>query len=72
MKADYEPAFPVGVTIQFGSFMGMPFTKSMESPIYREGSCAMCHVGKGDSRTVSQVYLSEAPLPVPPPNSSCQ
>jgi hypothetical protein len=61
----------VGVSIQFGPFMGM-FAKSMESPIYREGSCAMCHVGAGDSDTVSHVYLSDVPLPVPPPNTSCQ
>jgi len=66
-KADYDPAFPVGVMIQFGSFNGMPFTKAMDSPIYREGSCAMCHVGAGNSDTTSHIYLSDVQLPVPPP-----
>jgi hypothetical protein len=72
MDADYHPAFPVWVKIMYGSFQGMPVTQPMESPIYREASCAMCHVDTGNNKTVAHVYLTDQPLPVPPNSPSCQ
>jgi hypothetical protein len=70
MDDDYHPAWPVWVTIGYGFFGGMQFTHPMTSPVYREASCAMCHVDNGNtsniSDTVPHVYLSDQPLPVPP------
>jgi hypothetical protein len=72
LKDDFNPTFPVGASIQYGTIMGMPYIKSMDSPIYREGSCAICHAGDGNSYTTAHIYLSDVPLPVPPSTTSCK
>jgi hypothetical protein len=72
MDDDYHPAWPVWVNLVYGIVGGMPYSKPMESPIYREASCAMCHVGSGSGDTVTKVYLTDMPLPVPPHSPSCQ
>lgn len=71
MAADYKPAYPVWVKVFFGSLNGMPAFQQMTSPIYREGSCAMCHVDPAGTSTVSRVYLSQVPIPIAP-SPSCQ
>jgi len=68
MDADYHPNWPVWTSVIFGTAGGQPVEVPMESPIYREGSCAMCHQDDDLTEHVLHVYFAPSPLPVPPPN----
>jgi hypothetical protein len=71
MKADYNPEFPVWVRLQFGESGGMPLPAvPMGTPIYREGSCATCHVDLAGTDSAGRVFL--APVPINAPNAGCQ
>lgn len=63
-SADFEPQFPAWVWVEFGGAL-VP----MNSPIFREGSCAVCHADPAGSRSAGQVFLS--PLPITFPDSGC-
>jgi len=70
MNADYHPDFPVWVTLFYGMNNGQPISVQMESPIYREASCAICHQDPPSTDTVAHVYLSPVAFPAPP-SPSC-
>lgn len=69
MAADYSPSWPVWTSVIFGVADGQPVEVPMESPIYREGSCAMCHQDGDPIEHVVHVYFAPAQLPVPPPSN---
>jgi hypothetical protein len=71
MKADYQPTFPVWTTIFFGTVGGQPIPRPMESPWYREGSCATCHADPAGADAVGHVFISQDPVTFPP-SPSCQ
>jgi hypothetical protein len=63
MQADYDPAFPVWVKVDFGFQVTpvdphKPVEIPMDSPIYREGSCAKCHAEQESVESAGHVYLS--------------
>lgn len=60
--ADYSPHFPVWITLRYG---GIPV--EMSSPIFREGSCAACHVEPKGVDSAGQVYFApDTSFPFPP------
>ena len=61
--ADYSPHFPVWVTLRYG---GVPV--EMSSPIFREGSCAVCHVEPKTVDSAGQVYFAPDPSFLFPPD----
>jgi hypothetical protein len=71
MKPDFDPQFPVWVSIQFGTGGGMPLPPhAMTSPIYRDGSCAGCHVDPAGVDSAGHVFLADV-LPASIPNMGC-
>ena len=72
MKADYQPEWPVWTTIFYATGAdGMPLSKPMSSPIYREGSCAVCHADPPGVDAVGHVFFNEDPIPNLPHSPSC-
>ncbi|HVU04762.1 MAG TPA: hypothetical protein VHE30_23580 [Polyangiaceae bacterium] len=69
MRTDYEPTWPVFVKVIYGHVGSTPIERPMGSPIYREGSCAGCHVDPPGIEAVGHVSFATAgslpPLPVP-------
>jgi hypothetical protein len=64
---EWQPRLPFWVSLIAGEH-----SIQMESPIYREGSCAACHFRPAGPRSAGHVFLSDDPLePVPLPPSSC-
>ncbi|MFP6683147.1 MAG: hypothetical protein VB934_00470 [Polyangiaceae bacterium] len=59
-EKDYAPVYPAWVWIEFGGVF-VP----MNSPIFREGSCATCHAGEASDVSVAGVYFSELDLDYP-------
>jgi hypothetical protein len=51
------PQFPVWTSVQVGDYK-----VDMESPIYRERSCAGCHFDPAGPRSAGHVFLSDDPL----------
>jgi hypothetical protein len=65
--SEWQPRLPVWTTLVAGEH-----NIDMESPIYREGSCATCHFKPAGPRSAGQVFLSDDPEePVPLPPSNC-
>jgi hypothetical protein len=65
---DWEVRLPVWTSLVAGEH-----TIHMESPIFREGSCAACHFRPAGPRSAGHVFLSDDPLePVTLPPSSCR
>ena len=52
----FSPTFPVWVGLRDGSH-----SITMESPIYREGSCATCHSEPASPMSAGHVYLTDEP-----------
>lgn len=57
---DWQPTFPVWVQVRLGDLV-----TDMETPIYRERSCATCHAAVPSPELTLPVYLSEDPLGLP-------
>jgi hypothetical protein len=76
MQAAYKPEFPVFVRLQYGTAIvpgkpPEPLTPvDMKTPIYRDGSCATCHVDPPGQDSTGHVFL--APMPINIPNKGCQ
>jgi hypothetical protein len=65
--SEWQPRLPVWATLIAGAH-----SIDMESPIYREGSCATCHFRPAGPRSAGHVFLSDDPMePVPLPPSDC-
>jgi hypothetical protein len=64
---DWQPRLPIWASLQSGDYR-----IDMESPIYREGSCAACHFAPAGPRSAGNVFLSDDPEePVALPPSNC-
>lgn len=61
---DFDPAFPMWVTIQYGGI-----DVHMSTPVFRDGSCAGCHRTPAGEDSVGHVYFAPTTIPFPP--SSC-
>lgn len=66
-RANFVPSFPVWVTLRKGTH-----AIDMESPIYREGSCASCHTEPASPTSAGAVFLTDEPakaqlFPATPP-----
>jgi hypothetical protein len=67
-RDDGWPEFPVWTSVQVGAHR-----IDMESPIYREGSCAACHTDPASPRSAGHMFLSDDPQdPVTLPPSDCR
>jgi hypothetical protein len=53
--------FPVWISLAAGTD-----TIAMESPIFREASCATCHRGTLGPRSAGPIFLFPDPRPIPP------
>lgn len=56
-ESDWDPRFPVWVTLRHGDIVN-----EMETPIFRDGSCAACHEGDPSPTSVGRVFLSDEPF----------
>jgi hypothetical protein len=64
---EWQPRLPVWTTLIAGEHR-----IDMESPIFREGSCSVCHFRPAGPRSAGHVFLSDDPMePVPLPPSNC-
>jgi hypothetical protein len=62
--AEFAPRYPIWVSMRGGDVH-----RSMESPAYREGSCAGCHADPRSKSSVGHVYLIDDPaVEMRPPN----
>jgi hypothetical protein len=50
------PAGPLWVTLAYGDY-----TIDMETPVYREGSCAACHTGSVGPLSAGPVFMTDEP-----------
>ena len=57
---DFTPQYPAWAWIEFGGVL-----IAMNSPIFREGSCAGCHASDTSEVSAGRVYFSEVPLDYP-------
>lgn len=64
-KSDYDPTFPVWVSLEFG---GVP--SDMSTPIFRDGSCAKCHSDPAGESSVGHAYFVESGIELP--GSNCE
>jgi hypothetical protein len=62
---DFVPDFPVWLGLQRGETV-----RDMDTPVYREGSCAGCHVDPKSPSSAGHVFLIEATEA--PPASNCR
>ncbi len=54
--SDYAPKFPIWATLRAGRIQ-----RDMDSPAYREGSCAACHTASVGPASAGPVYLIDDP-----------
>jgi hypothetical protein len=60
----FRPRYPIWIDMRAGTVH-----RSMESPSYREGSCAACHWEPRGPSSAGRVYLIDDPsVETPPPN----
>lgn len=64
--ADYSPNFPFWVTLRSGDVF-----REMDTPIYRERSCAACHSDPRGPASAGHVFLIDDPLVEKTPVSQC-
>jgi hypothetical protein len=64
LAEDFEPVWPVWIKIRYGGL-----EHPMDSPSYREGSCARCHADPPGPASVGRVYFAPPELELP--TSSC-
>jgi hypothetical protein len=75
-RADYDPIFPVGVTVTYGpttkdsagNCVALPggLCAPMLSKIHRDGSCASCHSDPMGPNSSGHVYMTANPFDFPP------
>lgn len=65
--SEFKPDFPVWLGLRRGSV-----ERTMNTPVYREGSCSACHQGQKSPSSAGQVYLIEDPANEPAPVSNCR
>jgi hypothetical protein len=63
----FSPTYPFWVTLRSGRLQ-----RDMDSAVYRDGSCAGCHVGTAGPTTPGRVYLIDNPMTQMPPASNCK
>ena len=64
---EYEPELPMWV-----SLAGQGLRIDMESPMNKNGDCAICHQRDKNPSSAGPVYLTDSPLPIDPaPTGSC-
>jgi hypothetical protein len=62
------PRFPVWTSVEVDRHR-----IDMESPIFREGSCAACHFDPAGPSSAGHMFLTDDPLePVPLPANDCR
>jgi hypothetical protein len=49
-QSDFDPVFPVWTTVVYQNEI------PMSTPIFRNRSCAKCHLGSGDAAHVAQIF----------------
>jgi hypothetical protein len=64
--SDYSPNFPCWVSLRSGNVF-----REMDSPIYREGSCAACHREPRGPSSAGRVFLIDDPTVEQTPVSQC-
>ena len=57
---DFTPVYPVWTSIEFGGVKS-----PMNSPIFRDGSCATCHTDPPAPESAGHVFFAPQPLPFP-------
>jgi hypothetical protein len=62
----FRPRYPIWIDMRAGAVH-----RSMESPSYREGSCAACHWEPRGPSSAGRVYLIDDPTVETPPPSNC-
>jgi hypothetical protein len=67
LPSQFAPTYPFWVTLKGGDVR-----RDMDSPVYRDGSCAGCHVGSPGPTTPGHVYLIDDPTTQMAPTSNCQ
>jgi len=65
--SDYSPDFPCWVSLRSGNVL-----REMDSPIYREGSCAACHSDPRNPASAGHVFLIDDPTIEQAPVSKCR
>jgi hypothetical protein len=63
---DFSPHYPMWVTMRLAKVQ-----RDMESPAYREGSCAACHVDPRSPSSAGHVYMIDDPTVETLPPSGC-
>jgi len=64
--SEYSPDFPCWVSLRSGTVF-----REMDSPIYREGSCAACHSEPRGPSSAGHVFLIDDPTIEQAPVSQC-
>jgi hypothetical protein len=64
LEDDFDPVWPVWTKLRYGGI-----EQPMGSPLFREGSCAKCHVDPAGQTSAGPVYLVPDDFPLPP--STC-
>lgn len=64
-KDEWEPRFPLWTQVRFRDK-----SIAMETPIYRDGSCASCHADPAAQGSTGHVYVSDEPFD--PPTEGCR
>ena len=64
--SQFSPTYPIWVTMRAGNVQ-----RDMDSPSYREGSCAACHTDPRGPTSAGHVYLIDDPAVETAPPSRC-
>jgi len=64
--AEFSPHYPLWVTMRTGKVQ-----RDMESPAYREGGCAACHIDPRSPSSAGHVYMIDDPTVETLPPSGC-
>jgi hypothetical protein len=66
--AEFSPHYPIWLSLRAPGV-----ARDMDSPVYREGSCAPCHSDPRSPTSAGHVYLVDDPmLEAPPPQDQCK
>lgn len=65
--SEFAPVYPIWIDMDAGMVH-----RSMETPSFREGSCAVCHYDPKDRSSAGHVYLIDDPTVEIPPPSQCR
>jgi hypothetical protein len=63
---EFSPHYPIWITMRAGQVQ-----REMESPVFREGSCAACHTDPRNPSSAGHVYMIDDPTVETLPPSGC-